>query len=215
MDVYVERGSKRSFASAVDWPGWARGGRDEPLALGALVEYAPRYARAVGRSRLGFRAPSSVDELVVVGRIRGTATTDFGVPGLPAPSDATTVDVAERRRQLTILRACWRALDAAAAAAERPLRTGPRGGGRSRDAIVEHVREAELGYVRMLAWKAPADADERTVRAAVVEAFTFAVEHGVEERGPRGGKRWLPLYFVRRVAWHALDHAWEIEDRSA
>ncbi len=33
-------------------------------------------------------------------------------------------------------------------------------------------------------------------------------------RGPRGGVRWKPRYFVRRVVWHALDHAWEIEDRS-
>jgi hypothetical protein len=27
-------------------------------------------------------------------------------------------------------------------------------------------------------------------------------------------KLWSPRYFVRRSAWHALDHAWEIEDRS-
>jgi hypothetical protein len=33
------------------------------------------------------------------------------------------------------------------------------------------------------------------------------------ERGPRGGARWTPRSFVRRVAWHVLDHAWEIEDR--
>jgi hypothetical protein len=31
--------------------------------------------------------------------------------------------------------------------------------------------------------------------------------------GPRGGKRWTARYFVRRAAWHVLDHAWEIEDR--
>jgi hypothetical protein len=28
-------------------------------------------------------------------------------------------------------------------------------------------------------------------------------------------KPWTPRYFVRRAAWHALDHAWEIEDRSS
>ena len=33
--------------------------------------------------------------------------------------------------------------------------------------------------------------------------------------GPRGGKRWSARYFVRRAAWHVLDHAWEIEDRSS
>jgi hypothetical protein len=214
MDVFIERGSKRTFASAIDWPGWTRSGRDERLALETLAQYAPRYARVVARSRLGFRAPSGLDALEVVARVRGTSTTDFGVPGLPAPSDTATLDAHELHRQVTTLRACWRALDAAAAAAGRPLRPGPRGGGRSRDAIVDHVREAELGYVRMLAWRAPADADARTARTAVVDAFTSAVEHGVEERGPRGGTRWPPRYFVRRVAWHALDHAWEIQDRS-
>jgi hypothetical protein len=25
---------------------------------------------------------------------------------------------------------------------------------------------------------------------------------------------WLPRYAARRCAWHVLDHAWEIEDRS-
>ena len=27
--VYVERGTKRAFASAADWPGWCRSGKDE------------------------------------------------------------------------------------------------------------------------------------------------------------------------------------------
>jgi hypothetical protein len=35
------------------------------------------------------------------------------------------------------------------------------------------------------------------------------------KQGPRGGKLWQPRYFVRRSAWHILDHVWEIEDRSA
>ena len=29
------------------------------------------------------------------------------------------------------------------------------------------------------------------------------------------GKKWTARYAAHRVAWHALDHAWEIEDRSA
>jgi hypothetical protein len=31
---------------------------------------------------------------------------------------------------------------------------------------------------------------------------------------PIAGRKWPPRYAARRVAWHALDHAWEIEDRS-
>lgn len=33
------------------------------------------------------------------------------------------------------------------------------------------------------------------------------------DNGPRGGQRWSSPFAIRRAAWHALDHAWEIEDR--
>jgi hypothetical protein len=29
------------------------------------------------------------------------------------------------------------------------------------------------------------------------------------------GKGWPPRYAARRIAWHVLDHAWEIQDTSA
>ena len=28
------------------------------------------------------------------------------------------------------------------------------------------------------------------------------------------GRTWTARYAARRIAWHALDHAWEMEDRS-
>jgi hypothetical protein len=31
---------------------------------------------------------------------------------------------------------------------------------------------------------------------------------------PVAQAKWPPAYAARRIAWHALDHAWEIEDRS-
>jgi hypothetical protein len=36
---------KRTFAGAIDWPGWRRSGRDAAAARQALVDYGPRYAR--------------------------------------------------------------------------------------------------------------------------------------------------------------------------
>ena len=30
---------------------------------------------------------------------------------------------------------------------------------------------------------------------------------------PLAGRHWPQRYAVRRIAWHALDHTWEIEDR--
>ena len=122
---------------------------------------------------------------------------------------------------LRILDRSWAALDeAAAAAAGATLRKGPRGGGRDLDAIVGHVVAAEASYVRRIGGSPPS-VDKRNVRGvippertAVREALRRAVSDGVPERGPRGGAMWVPRYFVRRAAWHVLDHAWEIQDRS-
>ena len=77
--------------------------------------------------------------------------------------------------------------------------------------------DAEGSYLRMLGSKVEAgpkrDLSERTHRA-VLGALEATARDGAPPPGPRGGKRWLPRYFVRRVAWHVLDHAWEIEDRA-
>jgi hypothetical protein len=32
--------------------------------------------------------------------------------------------------------------------------------------------------------------------------------------GPLTEKGWPQPYAARRIAWHVLDHAWEIEDRT-
>ena len=74
--------------------------------------------------------------------------------------------------------------------------------------------------MRKLAARAPkAGSDVRSAmletRSVVLDALSRAVTEGLPEKGPRGGALWTPRYFVRRTAWHALDHAWEIEDRSA
>jgi hypothetical protein len=219
-EVYVETGAKRTFAAAVDWPGWARSGRDEETALQALFDHASRYERIVRRSRLGgFQRLSDVADLVVVERLRGTSTTDFGAPDVTASVDVPPLDEPGRRRLSRVLRACWRAFDDAVAAADGVLlRPGPRGGGRDLPSIVEHVVGAEASYLRRIAGTPPTIEDPATdvkrVRAAVLDALASAARHGVPERGPRGGKMWTARYFVRRAAWHVVDHAWEIENRT-
>jgi hypothetical protein len=187
--------------------------------LQAFVDYGPRYQRVVGRSRLGFKPPTDVKALRVVQRIEGDASTDFGVPGTPPKYDEGDVSDKELKRLDAVLRACWRALDDAFDAAHgKKLATGPRGGGRDADKILDHVREAEGGYLNRVAAKVPPgpkdDALERT-RKTVLESLAAAAHGEVPAEGPRGGKRWSARYFVRRTAWHALDHAWEIEDRTS
>jgi len=75
IKTYLEVGTRRVFASAVDWPGWARSGKTEDEALHRLADYASRYA--VAAEPTGLRFPSTYD-FDVVERLPGSATTDFG-----------------------------------------------------------------------------------------------------------------------------------------
>lgn len=217
--IYLERGEKRTFAGAIEWPGWCRSGKDEALAVQALLESGPRYAGVVAPSRLGFRLPADAGSFDVVERLRGDAGTDFGVPSVSPKADDREVDAAELRRLRAILQACWRAFDDAVKGARgRKLAKGPRGGGRPLLSVVKHVLEADGGYLGALGWKYKL---ERTsphglapTREAMLEGLAASALGEIARTGPRGGKRWKPRYFVRRSAWHLLDHAWEIEDRT-
>jgi len=221
IPVYLEAGKRRTFAGAIEWPGWCRAGKDEASALEALLAYGPRYARVLQPAGLPFTPPDDITQLRVVETLPGNTTTDFGAPAMAPAADARAVDEAELERFLALLQACWQAFDAAVQQAEgKELRTGPRGGGRDLQKIVAHAIEGDAGYLGRLAWKVAKPAAEeapeeamRRIRQAVVDVLTAAVRQGLSERGPRGGKIWTPRYFVRRVAWHVLDHAWEIEDR--
>ena len=153
IDVYIEAGKKRVFAAAMEWPGWCRAGKDEIAALQALLDYGPRYAEVLTAAAIRFKPPVSLSELKVVERLKGGSGTDFGVPMASPKADQGTADAAEVDRHRKILLACWSRFDAAAKAAKgRKLRTGPRGGGRDLDKMVEHVREAEEAYVGGLGW---------------------------------------------------------------
>jgi hypothetical protein len=218
--VYLEAGQKKTFAGALDWPGWCRSGRDEASALAALVEYAPRYAKIFSRTQLAFTPPGDPGAFAVAERLKGNSTTDFGAPNLAPKHDAEPFDEAERVRSEAILAAIWRTFDHAVNAAEgRELRKGPRGGGRDRDKIVRHVLGADASYLHSLAQKFSQNDDAllsdelKRTRAAIRAALVAGARSEIPEKGPRGGKLWSPRYYVRRVAWHTLDHAWEIEDR--
>jgi hypothetical protein len=218
LDVAFEVGAKRTFAAAVEWPGWCRSGRDERAALESLLAYGPRYAQVLRGTRLGYRAPGRRVDVRVTERVPGNATTDFGAPDAALALDARPMPGVDVRRLSSILRASWRTLDRAAGAARgttlRPA--GPRGGGRSAVKVLEHVRGAEEGYLASLGWKPPKDAlgDDERLRAVMLEGLAASARGEIPERGPRGGRRWTARYFARREAWHVLDHAWEIEDRT-
>jgi hypothetical protein len=220
IPVAVEVGKKRAFAGAVEWPGWCRRGRDEERALQAMIDYGLRYVRVLEGTGIAFQVPAGVSELVVTERHEGNATTDFGAPAIVLDADTPPVDREELERLQAILLACWRAFDEAVdRATDQVLRKGPRGGGRDLVKIVDHVLGGDQSYLSRVAWRHKkengedlAEALDRT-RQAVLDALEVAAGGNLPERGPRGGVIWPARYFVRRVAWHVLDHAWEIEDR--
>jgi hypothetical protein len=219
FDVAIETGAKRVFASGLDWPGWARGAKTEAEALAALVAYGRRYRAVVAPSPGGFEPPGDVAALEVAHRSKGGAGTDFGVPSNEEPADQRPLAGAELERFEAVLRACWHAFDRAATAAVGvELRKGPRGGGRDLEKIVGHCVEAEEAYLRQLGFRPPTSAAAAAERwPALRRAALDRLERRAAGEPPETQVKrpWTPRYFVRRAAWHVLDHAWEIEDRSA
>ena len=130
----------------------------------------------------------------------------FGVPGAIGGEDRRPVDANEAKRLAAIVEAAWTVFDRVAAAAPEELRKGPRGGGRDRTKIVGHVNDADGGYATVMGIKEP---DVAARRAAMLDVLRQP-----SDGSPIAGRKWPPRYAARRIAWHALDHAWEIEDRT-
>jgi hypothetical protein len=217
LRAYLEAGQKRVFAGAIDWPGWCRSGKSQDEAVVALLNYAPRYAKVAKSANVPFTALAADANVDVVERLAGGGGTDFGVPSVAPPGDSERLRGKELARQQALLEASWKAFDNAARSAKgRRLKTGPRGGGRTVEKMIDHVLEAEIAYLGQLGSrfdKAAAKDEMAAVRSAVLETLQ-AVAKGKPITNPRQTKRpWSPRYYVRRASWHALDHAWEIQDR--
>lgn len=187
--IYLETGKTWTFAAAVEWPGWCRRGKGEEAAIEELLAYADRYAKVVGT------APDQ--ELDVVGRVKGTATTDFGAPDVRGPWDNEPLSTHE----VTALQKCWEYCDLVVARVSPKLQKGPKGGGRDRDPMVEHVMNAERAYGRKIGARVPPRTPWPDQRQAILDALEEPVE------------AWPARYAIRRMAWHVLDHAWEMEDK--
>ena len=213
IDIGQEVGAKKAFVWAIGWPGWCRAGKTVELAHEALVTYAPRYRAVTKIARLTL--PTADEQaLRVVDRVEGGGGTDFGVPSEITKADRRPVTGAEAERLAGLVEAAWTVFDRVAAGAPAELRKGPRGGGRDRDKMIGHVIEADHAYAREIGIRLPEPslADRTAVeaeRAAVVEALREP-----SDGSPLADRKWTARYAARRIAWHALDHAWEMEDRT-
>jgi hypothetical protein len=195
--VYLEEGAKRVFAVSLDWPGWCRAAKTSDLAMVALEDYRERYAKIV-------TAPFQPGPLEVVGTVKGNVTTDFGAPDARGPWDDGDLTADELAGRLLVLQDCWNYFDAMVDRAPSSLRRGPRGGGRDRDAIADHVREAERAYCSRVGFRVTPQTPWDEQRDVVLTTL----------RTPSANAKWPTAYAIRRCAWHVTDHAWEIEDKS-
>ena len=211
IPVYIESGAKKVFACAIDFPGWCRSGKDEQAALEALASYAPRYAEVAKLAKAAF--PSKAVELEVVERVKGKGATDFGVPHEIPKADAEPLTARQAARQVELMRAAWAVLDRVAKGAPAELRKGPRGGGRDRDKMLGHVLGAEAAYARHLGIRHPEpELGDATAIRALRDDLAQALS-GASDGSPLRPKGWPPRYAFRRISWHVLDHAWEMQDR--
>lgn len=212
--VALEATPKKTFATAVDWPGWSRSGKTAELALEALAAYAPRYAAVAKEAGEAFRDNVAAADFEVMEESEGGGGTDFGIPSRVTDADRrrTTAKEADRLRRLVA--AAWAVFDRVAASAPAELRKGPRGGGRDRDKMIGHVMEADGAYAREIGLRLkPPDPGKRATVTAMRDAVLDAI--GTPSDGsPLADRKWTARYAASRIAWHALDHAWEMEDRS-
>jgi len=125
----------------------------------------------------------------VVEKVPGTGATDFGAPDARSGSDGEPLAPADADRLAGLLERCWWAFDAVVVHAPPELRKGPRGGGRNRDAIVDHVGRRSAATAARTPW----------------EDQWAAVSAALRDGAPGGS--WPARYAVRRFAWHVLDHA--------
>lgn len=206
-----EVGAKKAFAWAVDWPGWARSGKTAEAAREVLLAYAPRYAVVAEVAKLD---PPVADGVDIIDSVTGGTGTDFGVPSVITDADRQRVTAEQAERLALLVAAAWTVFDRVAARSPASLRKGPRGGGRDRDKMIAHVIEADHAYARELGIRLPQPHADEPAAIDRERAAVLALLGEPSDGGPLADRKWTQRYAARRIAWHALDHAWEMEDRA-
>jgi hypothetical protein len=208
--VSLEATPRKAFASAVDWPGWARAGRTEEQALEALAAYAARYAAVADLAGEPF-VPTTYETVI---RMTGGAGTDFGIPSAITDLDRRPVAAAEAERRARLAEAAWVVFDRISAAAPAELRKGPRGGGRDRDKMIGHVTASDHAYAREVGHRGPEPEAHDQIAIRAERDGVLEILRRPSDGTALAGRTWTTRYAAHRIAWHALDHAWEMEDRA-
>lgn len=213
----VQHGPKdrKVAAVAIDWPGWSRGAKTPDAAVELLDAYRDRYRPVVALSGLEVEFDGAGPIEIVEDHV-GVGSTDFwGISFAPSSFEHGPMSEAELDRKLGLLEAAWSYFDQISARVSSEMAKGPRGGGRDRDQIMRHVllnEQADLARRVGVATPVDEQASPEGLRVHR-EAFLAALrEYGSEGRMARGRNWTIPL-LIRHAAFHALDHAWEMEDK--
>jgi hypothetical protein len=215
LRVVLEIGpkGKRFVASAMDWPGLERWGRTEDEAIDKLLAYVPRYAPVAEGVGLRSELERASNPHVIEHTPGNTSTDWWGIAHVPSVIEAEPLPDNELERRIGLMRATWAFFDDASERITAPLTKGPRGGGRESDQIVRHVYASE----RHNFWRKVGIRENDEVRltpqelADLRERFVAAIREYHAEGRP--ARRWPLRFLIRRTAQHAMDHAWELEDR--
>ena len=213
MQVMLEIGPKgrKVVAVAPAWPGLERGAKTEDKALEWLHAYLPRYFGVAKRAGLddAFCPDATFD---VVERYPGTGSTDFWAISFAfSDIDRQELSIEALERQILLMRACWASFDDARSRVSAELQKGPRGGGRDRDQIVSHTFGTERGWAKKLGVDMP-----QAVMLTVERLRAHRDEYcsAIREFHAQGklARTWPLPYLIRHIAYHTMDHAWELED---
>jgi hypothetical protein len=228
MRVMLEIGpkGKKVVAVAPDWPGLERGAKTGDAAIDLLRSYAQRYAPVAELAGMadefaddagGVDSVDGAHGVDVVEQYGGTGSTDFwGISFAHSSIDKEAMSDEALERELALMRAGWALFDEVRSRVSAELRRGPRGGGRDRDQIVRHVVANELDWAKGLGVQAPFDAQLTGEELSLqLRPFRDAYCNAIRAFHSEGkmARNWPLRYLIRHTAYHALNHAWEMEDK--
>jgi hypothetical protein len=215
LKVSIEQGpnGKKCAAFVREWPGLERGGKTEEAAVENLRAYLPRYAKIASLARLG-REFDVATPLRVTERYEGIGGTDFwAISFASSKMDHKRLSPEELKRQLSLLRACWKFFDDVRESVSATMQKGPRGGGRDRDRIVQHIFNCETDWAKKVGVRA--DPEALPASTPGVKKFRDEFSKGIQSANAQGvmARTWTVRFLIRHTAYHSLDHSWEMEDK--
>jgi hypothetical protein len=214
LRVMLEMGpnGKKVVAVAPDWPGLSRGAKTGEAAIERLLSYVSRYAKVAQLAGMDAEFPAN-PTVAVVEQYPGTGSTDFwGISFAFSDIDRQVMSSNELDRELKLMRACWAFFDDVRSRVSSEMQKGPRGGGRDRDRIVQHVLATEQDWAKKLGVRSPEGAlltDEglQAHRDGYCDAIRALHAEG------KMARTWPLRFLMRHTAFHTMDHAWEMEDK--